>query len=166
MKLKVPHCEQKSDSACCGPCCLVMLGDYYKIKKPNGKSYTKNSLIQLVKQNRQHGTTLENMRETLDLMGLKYHKLKTRYNLTYKIGSMLRKGNPVLALIPDHEEYFTDHYVVIKGYDDDKNLFTISDPYYGANRILAEDVLEVLLKFSGKQAWAIFKPRGRPKHVI
>ena len=146
--LDIPFCHQKTDSACCGPCCIKMLLDFYGIKKSNGKEYTKQSLIALAKTDKEYGTQFRAMNSLLRLVELSRVKLQ---NEKEDIMLALESGHPVLTVIPDQD---ADHYVVIRGFT--KNEYILADPYYGISRTVKESVMHKMIQEGGRWVWEIY----------
>lgn len=132
VNLRVPHCSQGVNSACCGPCCLKELGDFWKLKNSRTKkNYSKQSLVRLCKTTNANGTTDEDMFMVLADMGLYPIQIKTLRH----IFAFLNIGYPILVATEDNEGY-SNHWTVIKGYDlkdEDGESFILSDPLYGKN---------------------------------
>jgi len=130
MKLDLPYCQQKSDSACCGPCCIKMLADYYEVVKPNGEPYSKLSLVKVCNTDKETGTGFRDMGKTLTKLGLKRIKVN---NLKEIKESILERKEPVLTLIPDIKEPGAFHYIILKGIEPAKDNFDVNivvqDPY-------------------------------------
>lgn len=151
--LNVTICPQKTDSACCGPCCLKLLGDYYEVKNKKGVAYSKHSLIALANTDRDYGTSFRDMNRVLKLMGLKRERC---INFVHIIES-LKNEAPVLALIDDFlsEDPGDQHYVVITGFDFESENFIVSDPYSGTLELSYFELKE-LLDAADFWAWKIY----------
>lgn len=151
-KIDVPFCEQRSDSASCGPCCLKMVLDYYN-KRRNRKKYTKMALVRLARTSAEYGTSYMSMRWTLMRAGLKVRRIKGLEGILAAVIT----DRPVIACIMDPGEYkkgkpITEwHYVVVTGFKLSDNLFAgmyvcYDDPYYGPGQVVRADTFEYLLK--------------------
>lgn len=122
---RIPFCEQKTDSACCGPCCLKMLGDYFNITKPCGKPYTKQSLIALCKTDKEYGTQFRDINRVLKMMGLR--RVKKDF---IDMRNPRQYITPMLTCIPDRKDPKALHYVLL-GELRDNVYVKVIDPYYG-----------------------------------
>jgi len=148
--IQLPFCPQKTDSACCGPCCLKMLADYYECTKPDGKPYTKESLIQLCRTDREYGTQFSDMRRVIKKLGLKMKKP------TMLAVSFMQQRFPMLVCVPDRKDKTNDHYILLTGIVGGLIYPEIfySDPYYGKDTILAP-YLQAEIEKAGNWAWEI-----------
>ncbi len=147
--LNVPFCHQRSDSACCGPCCLKMLIDYYD----KSNSFTKNSLIALCKTSSEYGTSFRNLNNVLKSIGLCRKKCNTIHDAV----EALDRKEPVLTVMSDFKEAGTDHYILITGYhecDFAHPIIFINDPYYGEYALMWFD-LESKIKKAGNWMWSV-----------
>lgn len=157
MILNIPYCQQKSDSACCGPCCIKMLADYYGITKPNGQEYSKLSLVKLCNTTKEYGTQFRDMSKTLTKLGLKRTKVR---NLKEIKTSILGRKEPILTIIPDIKESGAYHYIILKGVKLSKNPFNtrivVQDPFWGEHSVLLWYIMH-LIEEGGNWMWAIRK---------
>lgn len=148
---KVPYYKQPN-SWSCGPTCLKMVADYYKIINPKtGKPYSVSLLSKITDTDKEYGTQFKGMRKGTKELGLKLIKLdpwETMYNYAYFNG-------PLITIIPDWEQPYTeDHYIVLTktyGYD-----VSIHDPYYGKLK-KSGFVLKNLINNAGPWVWQVVR---------
>lgn len=132
MILPIKQCRQWTDSACCGPCCIKMVADYYGIET------TKNQLIQLCKTDKEYGTTKQYMKRVLRWVGLE-STLTT--GKKYIEPGYFIPDLPHIALVIEDEE---EHYVVINGCDYTaypQGYVFMTDPYYGKRWMTIKEFL-------------------------
>ncbi len=67
-----------------------------------------------------------------------YRKATTNF-----LKDRIRKGLPLIVLL-DFGSLATEHYVIVKGYNDDKKEFIISDPVDGPNVKVSYDTFDVM----------------------
>ena len=160
MKLDLPYCQQKSDSACCGPCCIKMLADYYKVVKPSGEPYSKMSLVKLGNCTKESGTSFNDMNKLLSMLGL----LRTKVKTLKDIKDSIKRGEPILTLIPDIKEAGAFHYIIIKGINPVKDEFDVDlivqDPYWGEHTVLSWYALH-LIEVAGNWMWSIRRSNAK-----
>ena len=120
---KIKHFSQSSTSACCGPCCIASILDYYKVLKANGASFTKHSLIKLLDCTKD-GVQEEDIIEFLSDCSLETIKMHSYQTILRHI----RKKVPILVGFPGVPDY---HYSIMTGYDIKQNIFIFCDPLYG-----------------------------------
>lgn len=142
--LNIRRCIQKTDSACCGPCALKQVADYYKIRNKNDKKYSKNSLIQICNTNKDLGTSAKDLRRAFYKIGLKLTKIpvKERSQTLFDIKVAIMEETPVIACIDDINDEF--HYTIIKGFDNDSVI--LCDPYYGSGVVVSNEKFYNALK--------------------
>lgn len=125
--LRMPHFEQgEGNNGHCGPCCLKMIADYFKLKNPKtNKRFSIQSLVQIASCTAEDGTTLPGMKQALRRMGLRHRKIELR-----SVRNAINDGHPCIMVVAG-ERGFSWHYVVLHGYDydyPDGRAIIISDP--------------------------------------
>ncbi len=120
----------------CGPTSLRMVLNFY------GRNYSQE---EIVKARRGRGTTVSDMESYARSQGFEVYsyydwkKEETKY--------LLAQGYPLIALgvpppnWPRRSRYSGEgHYVVVTGYDDEKNVFIVQDPGPGATMAVPYEV--------------------------
>jgi predicted double-glycine peptidase len=112
----------------CGPTSMRMVLNFY------GKNYSQE---EIVKARKGRGTTVSNMESYARSQGFEVYSYYDSKKEEMKY--LLVQGYPLIALgvpppnWPRRSRYLGEgHYVVVVGYDDEKNMFIIQDPGPGA----------------------------------
>ena len=144
IELDITWCQQSTNSACCGPCCIKMVADYYDVLK------TKSALIKLCKTDKDAGTTYVQMKKVLTDLGL---SVKLITNEPFR--ESLEEGKPCIVCVPDLESHDPNswHYVVLKGINDEERSVLVADPYYGLD--VEYDGLEFYSKYFNEPYWCV-----------
>ena len=146
MKYPVPHKTQTS-SYNCGPTCLEMLLDFYRI------SYDPKMIEHVCDAAPKRGTDNQKLADAAEQLGAQV-VVKENAQLADIIGA-LEKGRPVLV------NYFNcksgvGHYAVVKGAED--NALILADPKNGDDYLLTFDHFEKHWHNHAKtiQAWMMY----------
>lgn len=137
--LRMTHVRQGDNTSCCGPYSLYMIAKYH------GVETTPRSLITRCKSSTECGTSYRNINRVIKELGLK------RFHLQFdEIIASIRSGYPVLVCLEDgwdkKDGQIEYHYSVIKGFDKDKKIFIMQDPYELPGYEQSFSEIEILLE--------------------
>jgi ABC-type bacteriocin/lantibiotic exporter with double-glycine peptidase domain len=127
MKLKVPFHKQKNVYSC-GPACLQMVFQYFKLKKSQKK------ISQEANTNEKSGTLHKNMVKTI--LKNKFYCYVNNDSTLHEVRHFIDLGIPVIV---NYVEISSNdiHYAVIIGYK--KDFLILNDPWNGKNLKLTDN---------------------------
>lgn len=158
-RLGLKLCSQSYRSACCGPCSIQMVANYYNIKNQYGIPYSKHQLVAICKTSKKDGTDFPDMRRALKYIGLDF----SRVNNVDAIITHINNKNPVIVCIPFFRKWFNVntqihdewHYCVVEGYSNRTDKLLIIDPYHGRISI-SKDIFKKLMRKTRNWAYVVF----------
>lgn len=120
-RLNISNYKQPKDTAYCAPASARSILKYY------GFNVSLAELVEDMDSHIKHGTYVN-----LFLDVLKEFKLRPRKIGFNSFCKAIDRGHPVAVSYKDSNE---SHLAVLTGYDSDKFIFYINDPYYGRLKI-------------------------------
>lgn len=128
-KINVPY-RRQGDNNSCVPTTIKMLVDYYI----PGNPYSKKDIQYFCKTSKK-GTKIEHAFNLLYNYAFeikKLKKMKKPQTMINRICNYISTDTPIAIGYSTEGKYY-DHMSIITGYDLDKSLFYLHDPYYGKN---------------------------------